>query len=77
MQLRVGTWTRAARDGVLPGVEVVSRRHHPIQLQLGYVSPDTTARYVRLTEVINHDCRARVNDVVAPLGALFEQGPRA
>ena len=48
-----------------------------VQEQLGHASPDTTARYVRMTEVINHDCRARVNDVVAPLGALFEQGPRA
>lgn len=48
-----------------------------VQEQLGHASPDTTARYVRMTEVIHHDCRTRVNEVVSPLSALFTQGPRA
>lgn len=48
-----------------------------VQEQLGHASPDTTARYVRMTEVINHDCRARVNAVVSPLAALFVPEQRA
>lgn len=44
-----------------------------VQEQLGHASPDTTAHYIRMTEVVKHDCRTRVNEIVEPLAALFNE----
>ena len=44
-----------------------------VQEQLGHASPDTTAHYIRMTEVVKHDCRTRVNEIVDPLAALFSE----
>ena len=44
-----------------------------VQEQLGHANPDTTAHYIRMTEVMTHDCRTRVNEIVEPLAALFTE----
>ena len=44
-----------------------------VQEQLGHASPNTTAHYIRMTEVVKHECRTRVNEIVDPLAVLFNE----
>ncbi len=44
---------------------------HAIQTQLGHASPQTTSKYLDLTEVVQLDARAHVDRIVAPLAVLF------
>ena len=43
-----------------------------VQEQLGHASPDTTARYVRMTELVTQNNRDVVNRLVGPLAPLFD-----
>ena len=45
-----------------------------VQEQLGHASPNTTVRYVRMTEVVTHDARTQVNAIIDPLAAQFAEG---
>lgn len=81
-------FAQAVRDaGIHKKVSIHSLRHSyathlieaglnlgSVQTQLGHASPDTTVRYVRMTDPVQHDCRGRVNEIVAPLAALFDLG---
>ena len=79
-------FARVVRDcGIRKHVSIHSLRHsyathlieaglnlRGVQEQLGHACPDTTARYVRLTELVTHNNRDLVNQLVSTLAPLFE-----
>ena len=80
-------FARVVRDcGIRKHVSIHSLRHsyathlieaglnlRGVQEQLGHANPDTTARYVRLTERVTHNSRDFVNQLVSTLAPLFDQ----
>ena len=79
-------FARVVRDcGIRKHVSIHSLRHsyathlieaglnlRGVQEQLGHANPDTTARYVRVTERVTHNSRDLVNQLVSTLAPLFE-----
>ena len=77
---------RVVRDcGIRKHVSIHSLRHsyathlieaglnlRGVQEQLGHASPDTTSRYVRMTELVTQNNRDAVNQLVGPLAPLFD-----
>lgn len=49
---------------------------HSIQLQLGHTSPQTTSRYLHLTDTVRLDAQTHVDRIVAPLAAIFALAAR-